>query len=174
MVTYPLPVLQALIDETHKLGKKAGCHVYGGEGQKNAIIAGCDTIEHAFRPGSGADRHDGRERPLLRSDAACATPSRIWTITTRRIPAASTASFRFSKRPCRWRRRRKGIKIMVGSGVGWRDFRAWNAGARIRSAGEARGADSGAGHPGREPRSTRRRWDGRTRSGPSIRASMPI
>jgi imidazolonepropionase-like amidohydrolase len=47
-VTYPLPVLQAMIDETHKLGKKAGCHVYGGEGQKNAIIAGCDTIEHGF------------------------------------------------------------------------------------------------------------------------------
>jgi len=48
VVTYPLPVLQAMIDETHKLGKKAGCHVYGGEGQKNAIVAGCDTIEHAF------------------------------------------------------------------------------------------------------------------------------
>jgi imidazolonepropionase-like amidohydrolase len=47
-VTYPLPVLQALIDETHRLGHKAGCHVYGGEGQKNAIVAGCDTIEHGF------------------------------------------------------------------------------------------------------------------------------
>lgn len=52
VVTYPLPVLQALIDETHKLGKKAGCHVYGGEGQRNAIVAGCDTIEHGF----GLDR----------------------------------------------------------------------------------------------------------------------
>ena len=48
VVTYPLPVLQAMIDEAHRLGKKAGCHVYGGEGQKNAIVAGCDTIEHAF------------------------------------------------------------------------------------------------------------------------------
>jgi imidazolonepropionase-like amidohydrolase len=48
VVTYPLPILQALIDETHRLGHKAGCHVYGGEGQKNAIIAGCDTIEHGF------------------------------------------------------------------------------------------------------------------------------
>src|SRR5262252_4092950 len=48
VVTYPMPVLQALIDETHRLGRKAGCHVYGGDGQKNAIIAGCDTIEHAF------------------------------------------------------------------------------------------------------------------------------
>ena len=48
VVTYPMPVLQAMIDETHRLGKKSGCHVYGGEGQKNAIIAGCDTIEHGF------------------------------------------------------------------------------------------------------------------------------
>ncbi|MGA2114589.1 MAG: amidohydrolase family protein [Bryobacteraceae bacterium] len=51
-LTYPMPVLQALIDETHRLGKKAACHVMGGEGQKNAITAGCDTIEHAF----GLDR----------------------------------------------------------------------------------------------------------------------
>ena len=48
MLTYPMPVLQALIDEAHRLGHKTGCHVYGGEGQKNAILAGCDTIEHAF------------------------------------------------------------------------------------------------------------------------------
>jgi imidazolonepropionase-like amidohydrolase len=48
VLTYPMPVLQALIDETHRLGKKAACHVLGGEGQKNSIIAGCDTIEHAY------------------------------------------------------------------------------------------------------------------------------
>jgi imidazolonepropionase-like amidohydrolase len=47
-VTYPLPVLQAAIDETHALGKKSGCHNYGGEGLMNAIVAGCDTIEHGF------------------------------------------------------------------------------------------------------------------------------
>jgi len=47
-LTYPMPVLQALIDETHRLGKKTGCHVYGGEGERNSILAGCDTIEHAF------------------------------------------------------------------------------------------------------------------------------
>lgn len=53
VVTYPLPVLQALIDETHRLGKKAGCHVYGGEGLNNSIVAGCDTVEHGF----GLDQH---------------------------------------------------------------------------------------------------------------------
>src|SRR5438132_2182238 len=47
-MTYPLAVLETMIDETHRLGKKAGCHVYGGEGLKNAIVAGCDTIEHGF------------------------------------------------------------------------------------------------------------------------------
>jgi imidazolonepropionase-like amidohydrolase len=47
-ITYPLPVLQALIDEAHRLGRKTACHVLGGEGRKNAIVAGCDTIEHAF------------------------------------------------------------------------------------------------------------------------------
>ena len=48
VLTYPMPVLQALIDETHRLGHKTACHVYGGDGQKNAIVAGCDSIEHAF------------------------------------------------------------------------------------------------------------------------------
>jgi imidazolonepropionase-like amidohydrolase len=48
VVTFPLPVLQAIIDEAHRLGHKTACHVYGGEGQKNSIVAGCDTIEHAF------------------------------------------------------------------------------------------------------------------------------
>ena len=45
---YPLAVLQAIVDETHKSGRKAGCHVYGGEGLQNAITAGCDTIEHGY------------------------------------------------------------------------------------------------------------------------------
>ncbi len=45
---YPLEVLQAIVDETHKSGRKAGCHVFGGEGLQNAITAGCDTIEHGY------------------------------------------------------------------------------------------------------------------------------
>ena len=48
VVTYPLPVLQTLIDQAHVLGRKTACHVLGGEGQRNAIAAGCDTVEHAF------------------------------------------------------------------------------------------------------------------------------
>jgi imidazolonepropionase-like amidohydrolase len=48
VTTYPLPVLEALIDESHRLGRKTGCHVFGGDGLKNAVTAGCDTVEHAY------------------------------------------------------------------------------------------------------------------------------
>jgi len=40
--------MKALVDETHRLGKKAGCHVFGGLGLQNTIDAGCDTVEHAY------------------------------------------------------------------------------------------------------------------------------
>jgi imidazolonepropionase-like amidohydrolase len=48
VTNYPLPVLEALIDEAHRLSRKTGCHVFGGDGLKNAIAAGCDTVEHAY------------------------------------------------------------------------------------------------------------------------------
>ena len=89
-VTYPMPVLQALIDETHRLGKKAACHVYGGEGQKNAIIAGCDTIEHAF----GFDQEQADmmvRRDCITIPLLFATSSPTWTTTMPRIPAENTA-----------------------------------------------------------------------------------
>src|SRR6266849_1306607 len=40
-VTYPLPVLQALVDEARRLGRNTACHVLGGEGKMNAIFTGC-------------------------------------------------------------------------------------------------------------------------------------
>jgi imidazolonepropionase-like amidohydrolase len=48
VTTYPLPVLQGLIEETHKLGKRAACHVFGGDGLQFSITAGCDTVEHGY------------------------------------------------------------------------------------------------------------------------------
>jgi imidazolonepropionase-like amidohydrolase len=48
VLMYPLPVLQAIIEESHKLGKKVGCHAFGGDGLQNSIVAGCDTVEHGY------------------------------------------------------------------------------------------------------------------------------
>src|SRR5579863_7442557 len=116
VLTYPMPVLQALIDETHKLGHKAGCHVYGGEGQKNAIIAGCDTIEHAF----GLDQEQANmivskklyyeptlvryTEPYMDDNDKKNTDGRY-----RMIPIFEKAVTMAAKTP--------GIKMMVGSGA---------------------------------------------------------
>jgi len=116
VVTYPLPVLQALIDETHRLGHKAGCHVYGGEGQKNAIVAGCDTIEHGF----GLDRQQidmmaakklfydptivRYTEPYMDDNDAKATGGKY-----RIIPVFEAAARMAAATP--------GIKVMMGSGV---------------------------------------------------------
>jgi imidazolonepropionase-like amidohydrolase len=48
VLTYPLPVLQALVEESHRLGRKTGCHAFGGAGLQHSITAGCDSIEHGY------------------------------------------------------------------------------------------------------------------------------
>jgi imidazolonepropionase-like amidohydrolase len=116
VVTYPLPVLRALIDETHRLGKKAGCHVYGGEGQKNAIVAGCDTIEHGF----GLDQEQVNmmsakglyydptgirySEPYIDDNDAKSTGGKYRIIPIFEKAASMAAAT-------------KGIKVMMGSGV---------------------------------------------------------
>lgn len=115
-VTYPLPVVEAMIDETHRLGKKAGCHVYGGEGLKNAIVAGCDTIEHGF----GLDREliDMMVAKKLYYDPTIVRYTEPYMDDTdakntggkyRMIPIFSKAARMAAATP--------GIKVMMGSGV---------------------------------------------------------
>jgi imidazolonepropionase-like amidohydrolase len=88
---YPLAVLTAIIDETHKSGRKAGCHVFGGEGLQNAITAGCDTIEHGY--GLTQPQLDQMVAKGIAYDVTFARySSGTWTTTTRRTRAASTGS----------------------------------------------------------------------------------
>jgi imidazolonepropionase-like amidohydrolase len=49
--TFTLPELQAIVDEAHRHRHRVAAHAYGGEGLRNSIIAGVDTIEH----GQGLD-----------------------------------------------------------------------------------------------------------------------
>ena len=44
---YTLEEMQAIVDESHMLGRKVAAHAHGNEGIKRAIIAGVDSIEHA-------------------------------------------------------------------------------------------------------------------------------
>ncbi|HEV2233393.1 MAG TPA: amidohydrolase family protein [Terriglobia bacterium] len=46
--TFTLPELQAIVDEAHRERVKVACHAYGGEGLRNCIDAGVDSIEHGL------------------------------------------------------------------------------------------------------------------------------
>jgi imidazolonepropionase-like amidohydrolase len=49
--TFTLDELKAIVDEAHRHNHRVAAHAYGGEGLRNAIVAGVDTIEH----GQGLD-----------------------------------------------------------------------------------------------------------------------
>jgi imidazolonepropionase-like amidohydrolase len=38
--------VSAIVDEAHKKGRKVSCHAFGGEGLRNCLNAGVDSIEH--------------------------------------------------------------------------------------------------------------------------------
>jgi imidazolonepropionase-like amidohydrolase len=49
-ITYPLEIVQAMVEEAHRLGVYTGSHAYGGPGLQNAVNAAMkgDSIEHGF------------------------------------------------------------------------------------------------------------------------------
>lgn len=44
--TFTLEEVQAIVDEAHRHQRKVAAHAFGGEGLRNAVLAGVDTIEH--------------------------------------------------------------------------------------------------------------------------------
>jgi imidazolonepropionase-like amidohydrolase len=49
--TFTLAELQAIVNEAHRHHRGVACHAFGGEGLRNCIVAGVDTVEH----GQGLD-----------------------------------------------------------------------------------------------------------------------
>ena len=146
-VTYPLAVLQALIDETHRLGKKAGCHVYGGEGQKNAIVAGCDTIEHGF--GLNQEQIDMMVAKGLYYDP---TLVRYMEPYMDDVDAKNTGGkFRIIpifEKAARMAAATKGIQVMMGSGADGSTFAHGTQGLEFEALVKRAGLTCGAGDPG--------------------------
>jgi imidazolonepropionase-like amidohydrolase len=52
--TFTLDEVQAIVDEAHRHHRGVACHAFGGEGLRNCIIAGADSIEH----GEGLDESE--------------------------------------------------------------------------------------------------------------------
>ena len=43
---YTLDEMKTIVSEAHRLGRKVAAHAHGGDGIKNAVLAGVDSIEH--------------------------------------------------------------------------------------------------------------------------------
>lgn len=44
--TFTAEEINAIVDEAHEKGRKVSCHAFGGEGLRNCLNAGVDSIEH--------------------------------------------------------------------------------------------------------------------------------
>jgi imidazolonepropionase-like amidohydrolase len=44
--TFTAEEVSAIVDEAHKKGRKVSCHAFGGEGLRNCLNAGVDSLEH--------------------------------------------------------------------------------------------------------------------------------
>jgi imidazolonepropionase-like amidohydrolase len=47
--TFTAEEINAIVDEAHKKGRKVSCHAFGGEGLRNCLNAGVDSIEHGVQ-----------------------------------------------------------------------------------------------------------------------------
>ena len=52
--TFTYEEVQASVDEAHRHRRKVACHAFGGEGLRNCVMAGADSIEH----GEGLDESE--------------------------------------------------------------------------------------------------------------------
>ena len=162
VLMYPLPVLQALVDETHRLGKKAACHAFGGDGLQFSITAGCDSVEHGY--GLTQAQLDEMVKKDLYFDPTLVRYTEPYMDDN----DAKNTGGKFRMIPIF----DKAVAMAVatkgteGHGRQWRrriDVPARDAGARLRGTGQAVGHESGAGHPGGNHR--QRRGDGLEGSG---------
>jgi imidazolonepropionase-like amidohydrolase len=111
-----MPVLVALIEETHRLGKKAACHSMGGEGLRNSIVAGCDTIEHAF--GLTQELADMMVKKGIRYDPTLVRYTEPYMDDNdAKNTGGKYRMIPIFEKAVRMAAATKGLKIMIGSGV---------------------------------------------------------
>ena len=90
VLMYPLPVLQALVDEAHRLGRKTACHSFWRRGAPVRHHSGLRHRRTRIRADPAAARHRWCRKASSSIPRSSATPSRTWTTTMPRTPAAST------------------------------------------------------------------------------------
>jgi len=104
------------VDEAHRHGKKAACHAFGGEGLRNCVQAGADTIEHAI------DLDEATADLMKKKGLYLELTAYHYSLSDYTLQDAKATGGKYSLQAMREKSGRlavsRGLKISFGSGVG--------------------------------------------------------
>jgi imidazolonepropionase-like amidohydrolase len=114
--TYTKEEVEAIVDEAHRHGKKTACHAFGGEGLRNCVEAGVDTIEHAI------DLDEATADLIKKKGIYLELTAYHYSLSDYTARDVKSTGGKYSLQALRERSGRlaiaRGIKISFGSGVG--------------------------------------------------------
>src|ERR1700726_4580663 len=114
--TFTKEEVEAIVDEAHRHGKKAACHAFGGEGLRNCIEAGVDTIEHAI------ELDDALADAIKKKGIYLELTAYHYSLSEYTEKDAKSTAGKYSLEAMREKSGRlaisRGLKISFGSGVG--------------------------------------------------------
>jgi imidazolonepropionase-like amidohydrolase len=114
--TFTKEEVDAIVDEAHRHGKKAACHAFGGEGLRNCVQAGADTIEHAIELDEATADLIKKKKLYLELTAY------HYSLSEYTLRDAKATGGKYSLEAMREKSGRlavsRGLKISFGSGVG--------------------------------------------------------
>jgi imidazolonepropionase-like amidohydrolase len=111
--TFTAEEVDAIVDEAHKKGRKVSCHAFGGEGLRNCLNAGVDSLEH------GVDLEDADVQMMVKKGIYLVPTLYHYQLDRERDmkkygghSVAEVSERSFPKAVAR------GVKVAFGSGVG--------------------------------------------------------
>lgn len=114
--TFTKEEVEAIVDEAHRHGKKAACHAFGGEGLRNCVEAGADTIEH------GIELDEATADLIKKKGLYLELTAYHYSLSDYTVRDAKATAGKYSLQALREKSGRlaisRGLKISFGSGVG--------------------------------------------------------
>lgn len=114
--TFTKEEVEAIVDEAHRHGKKAACHAFGGEGLRNCVEAGADSIEHAI------ELDEATADQMKKKGIYLELTAYHYSLSDYTARDAKSTGGKYSLQALREKSGRlaisRGVKISFGSGVG--------------------------------------------------------
>ena len=114
--TFTKEEVNAIVDEARRHGKKTACHAFGGEGLRNCVDAGVDTIEHAI------ELDEATADLIKKKGIYLELTAYHYSLAEYAVRDAKSTGGRYSLEAMREKSGRlaisRGLKISFGSGVG--------------------------------------------------------